>query len=192
MHTPLRLAQRDQDVFVAAAHDQPLEAGSMLHACPALAKARSSWGETALQAASHLGHRSLIADLVEVGVELDIFAACAIGDQLTVSRTLRSVPRPAYGVHGLPVLHFAVMSLDISMVEMLLAAGEPVNPERESLTPLHSAVAVNFTSAVRLLLRHGADAGARDPFGATAEEWAIELCGPNSRIRDLVSAAPST
>jgi ankyrin repeat protein len=93
----------------------------------------------------------------------------------------------ACGVHGLPLLHFAIMSRATAMLETLLSAGVEVNPMCAALPPLHSAVASGRSEFVRLLLHAGAEPAARDAYGATALDWALELDGEESTsVRHLL------
>jgi ankyrin repeat protein len=174
------------DQFVVAAHDDPAAALGMLCRNPDLAYARSSWGETGLQAASHLGHRRLIHALIDHGAGLDVFAACALGLRRAARRLLDGVHADACGVHDLPILHFAIVSTDLGMVRMLVDAGVAVNPRKASLSPLHSAVATGSLPAVRLLLVAGADPTVRDALGATAIDWAIAMDLPPAMVKDLL------
>jgi hypothetical protein len=93
----------------------------------------------------------------------------------------------ACGVHRLPLLHFAVMSRNASIVEMLLAAGVAVNPRGASLSPLHSAVAIGSIPIIRALIVAGVDRSASDAFGATALDWAYEIEDRGSVIAVLLA-----
>ena len=189
MGPPQAVDQPAVDTFVAAAHEAPEVAVRWLRRNPSLAARSSSWGESALQAASHLGHTDLLQALVDGGVELDLFALCALADIQAVAAMLPSgVVGDARGVHGLPILHFAVVSGQVAMVRSLIAAGAAVNPPGASLSPLHSAVAVGSTELVHVLLEAGADAEVRDAFGATPPDWARELDGDHSEVVRLFSA----
>jgi hypothetical protein len=118
--------------------------------------------------------------LEKVGVSLDLFAKCSLGDASSAVAALRTTGEELVGVHGLPVLHFAVVSRDSATVRKLLAAGAAVNSRQASLPPLHSAVAYEDMATIELLLRAGADVLATDPFAATALDWAIHLIGEGS------------
>jgi hypothetical protein len=169
------IRQQSVDEFVDAAHEQPTAAISLLRQNPAIAEATSSWGESGLQAASHLGHQELLSRMIESAVSLDIYAACAIGDAPAVRSMLASSASDAHGIHDLPLLHFGVMSRDIAMLELLLDASVALNPPGASLSPLHSAVAIGSSAMVRLLLSAGASLACPDAFGATALDWALAL-----------------
>jgi ankyrin repeat protein len=172
---PTRSAQTAADGFVGLVHDDPRAALAEVERSPGLATAAASWGETALQAASHLGHRGLLAALIEAGATADVFAACAMADRRAV-RTLLPSSRPdALGVHRLPLLHFAVVSRDPSVVDMLLDAGVALNPRGASLSPLHSAVAIGSVPMIRALIEAGVDRTVTDAFGATALDWAYDV-----------------
>lgn len=168
------------DRFVSASHERPGAAIQMLKRNGALAGAPSSWGETALQAASHLGHRALLRALVTAGVGLDVFAASAMADRTAVIALLTPENRGALGVHGLPLLHFGIVSRNPTVLALLIGKGVPVNPTNASLPPLHSAVVVGEAYAVEMLCLAGADLDATDAFGATAAEWALDIHGSRS------------
>ena len=163
------------DALVAASHAQPALAETILADNQKLSQCQSSWGETAIQAASHLGHKALVWRIIEAGADLDLFSACAVGDQAAVMSRYNPKRPDICGVHGLPLLHFAIMGGAAGIVEALLAAGVEVNLNRAALPPLHSAVASGRHDLVRLLLDAGADATACDAYGATALDWAREL-----------------
>src|SRR6266487_2772688 len=160
------LTQDLVDAFVDVAHHDPPAASKMLRLNRDLAAADSSWGETALQAASHLGHRHLLGQLVSAGIEVDLFAACAMGDWRAARRLLSKDELDSYGVHDLPILHFGVVSRDVAIVENLLDAGVVLNPGTGSLSPLHAAVAFGSEAMIQVLLLAGADRSATDAFGA--------------------------
>ena len=179
--------QETIDALVAAAHLRPARAARMLTWNQALCRSGSSWGETGLEAASHVGHKFLAWRFIEAGAAPDIFAMCAVGARdRAISRYDRKRP-DICGVHGLPLLHFAIVSRAATTVEVLLDAGVEVNPRRASLPPLHSAVATGRCDLVRLLIEAGADRSARDAYGATALDWSIELGGKSSSsVRQLL------
>ncbi len=176
------------DLFVHLAHQSPMAALALLDRHPALSRATSSWGETALQAASHLGHRKLIAGLLECGLTLDIFAAAALGDVAAVSAMIAAGPKDLCGVHDLPLLHFAVMSRDLAMVEALIAAGAPPCPPEASLSPLHSAAGIGSKPMVHALVSAGADVSFTDAFGQTALDWAYDLRVTDPQMLELLGA----
>ena len=161
----------------------------MVAADSRFATCTSSWGETPIQAASHLGHRQLIWHLLECGAQLDLFVASAIGDLKAAKAALADTPRDACGVHGLPTLHFAVASRDVEVVTQLLGVGVAVIPRRASISPLHSAVAVGLQSILLVLLAEGADPLARDAFGATPLDWACRLYGTGSSLVRILAAS---
>ncbi len=175
------------DVFVNSAHHDPVVAIAMLRRNRSLAAARSSWGETALEAASHLGHRDLIECLVESGAGVDLFAACAMGDSQAVRGLIHDSDLAACGVHALPLLHFGVMSRDLGMVELLLRQGVELNPRGASLSPLHSAVAIGSVPMIRALVAAGVDCSLTDAFGATALDWAYDVEDRGSALAVLLS-----
>jgi len=181
-----RITQQSVDLFVHLAHASPMAAIAQLDTHPSLSRATSSWGETALQAASHLGHRKLIARLVDCGLTLDLFAATALGDVAAVNAIMAAGPKDLCGVHDLPLLHFAVMSRDLEIVEALIAAGVPLCPPAASLSPIHSAAGIGSKSMVHALVSAGADVSFTDAFGQTALDWAYELRVTDPEMLELL------
>src|SRR5258705_9873784 len=184
---PTRSAQTVADDFVGLVHDDPEAALAQLERSARLAGAAASWGETALEAASHLGHRRLLAGLIEAGAVPDIFAACVMGDMRAVEALLPFSRPDVLGVHRLPLLHFAVVGRDPSMLDMLLEAGIALNPRGASLSPLHSAVAVGSVPMIRALMEAGVDRTVTDAFGATALDWAYEVDDKGSILADFLA-----
>lgn len=168
------------DGFVSAAHFLPAVAIQMLRQDPRLARVVSSWGETPMEAASHLGHRDLIRELLRRGVGLDIFVAAALGDKTAVHALVTFENFEACGVHGLPLLHFGIVSRNVPAFQLMVDKGVSVNPVRANLPPLHSAVATGQPSAIKTLIFFGADLRATDAYGATASDWALDIHGPRS------------
>jgi ankyrin repeat protein len=186
-HGPLP-AQRAVDAFVGAAHDQPRLAALQLTQNTELAGSTASWGETALQAASHLGHRKLVSTLLEYGVSLDVFAAAALGEVVGVASFVATPGQLGIcGIHGLPLMHFAVMSRDVRTLESLIAWGVPPDPPGSSLSALHSAVSIGSRSMVRILVSAGANVMFRDAFGATPLDWANDLHIGDAMTVELLS-----
>jgi ankyrin repeat protein len=188
----IRATQAAIDAFVAAVHIDGVSAQQLLQGDPQLSACRSSWGETGLQAASHVGRKGLIWRFVETGCQLDVFAACALGSLNAVVELYDRSRPDVCGVHKLPLLHFAVVSGSMDMVETLIAAGAGINPKDAALPPLHSAVASGNAQLVELLLLAGADRAARDTYGATALDWAVDLDGYNSPLaHSLIQSSQS-
>ncbi|WP_158501847.1 ankyrin repeat domain-containing protein [Vitiosangium sp. GDMCC 1.1324] len=107
--------------------------------------------------------------------------------------------------NGITPLYLALTAHHLGIVEALLKAGANVNtPMASGNTPLHHLVALfrqrkdggykngereaMATAAVKLLLAHGADAGARDKDGETALAKALILHMPADFVLALVAA----
>ena len=180
------LSQDFVDGFISAVHDVPAIALHTLRQDPRLAWATSSWGETPMEAASHLGRHELIGELLRCGVGVDMFVAAALGDTVAVHALVTLEKLDSYGVHGLPLLHFGIVSRQKPVVDLMVDKGVPVNPARASLPPLHSAVATGQVPAIKTLVFCGADLGATDAFGLTATDWALGIHGPRSEAFELL------
>ncbi len=145
--------------------------------------------ESALDAAAHVGNREIAQFLIDAGAPKTIYAAAMLGELSTVTAMLRRDPSLASkpGVHGLSllfhaalsgnpaiadavyatspagdmnaVLHAAVASGSLPMVEWALAQGPDVDaPRYDQKTPLQVALgAGNAGIAARLR-----EAGARE------------------------------
>jgi ankyrin repeat protein len=124
--------------------------------------------------------------LLEMGIPSDPYVECALGNPSRAAALLQAGKTDLRGVHSLPILHFAVVSHDLAIVEKLLESGAPPNPRHASLPPLHSAVAYADVPIVRCLVEAGADPLAMDAFGETALDWAISLYGDSSPVAALL------
>ena len=178
--------QQSADELVVAAHCDPVTALELLAASPSLVERRSSWGESVLEAASHLGNQRLAWRCIEAGASIDLFAACALGDRRLAMRRFGATSNDARGVHGLPLLHFAIVGGSLELLDLLLEQGVAINPKRAPVSPLHTAVASKAMSVTRKLLEAGADPNAPDSMGATPLDWASDLQGPRSQAARLL------
>eukprot|EP00002_Diphylleia_rotans_P013546 TRINITY_DN2646_c0_g1_i1.p1 TRINITY_DN2646_c0_g1~~TRINITY_DN2646_c0_g1_i1.p1 ORF type:complete len:690 (+),score=138.16 TRINITY_DN2646_c0_g1_i1:91-2160(+) len=108
----------------------------------------SSWGATALHAASATGHVATVREL------LDRFPSL-------LSRVVASFPPTHDKARGSTALHWAAMSWrgsNASVVELLLSRGAVVDVcDDAGFTALHYACARGDYDAVKVLLSHGAN-----------------------------------
>jgi hypothetical protein len=99
--------------FVAKAHGNLARVQELLAQEPALVNATWDWGggdwETALGAASHMGHRAIAHLLLEHGARLDLFAATMLGRLEIVQAALAAYPEAldVPGPHGIPLIEHA-------------------------------------------------------------------------------------
>jgi ankyrin repeat protein len=152
--------------------------GQILANQPALASQRLPSGESPLMAALYRGHQQTVARLIELGVELDVFAAAATGSIGPLERALRN-PAVVNGVayDGWTPLHLAAFFGQIDAARLLLDRGaDPTAVSNNGLrnTPLHAAVAGKHQDVALLLLERGADPGSQDAGGFTAAAIASE------------------
>ena len=69
---------------------------------------------------------------------------------------------------GNTLLHIAVTSDDIGIVELILKTGTSINESRmDGMTPLHMAIESEQEENVKILLDYGARIDAKDLFGRT-------------------------
>jgi ankyrin repeat protein len=141
---------------------------------PDLVSARSSWGESPLQAASQMGRKDILALLIERGAETDFHSAIVLGDLQRVREELSRDPDLAVraGVHDLAPLYFAAAGDNLEMAELLLERGADVTQGSPAGSPIHAAVMWGGPELVTRYLEAGADPSARDHENRTARELA--------------------
>lgn len=117
--------------FVNVAHGNMAKVKELLAEHPNLLNAAHDWKhgdfETALGAASHVGHKELAAFLLERGAQANIFTACLFGKIEVLRAMLEAFPDAlnAKGPHGLTLLHHAEKGGDeaLEVKELLLEKG---------------------------------------------------------------------
>src|SRR5215471_12161322 len=94
---------------------------------PALIKATTKNGTTAVLLAVNTGHDEIAKSLVATGIELNIFEAAAMGRLDRVQELLNKSPEliKAYSPDGWTALHLSFGNLDV--VDLLLDRGADVN-----------------------------------------------------------------
>jgi FOG: Ankyrin repeat len=155
---------------------------------PSLASQRLASGESALMAALYRGHRELVDALVEMGADVDLFAAAATGRLSDLEQGLKDPQAVnAHAYDGWTPLHLAAFFGQLEAARALIAAGANVQAvSRNTLrnSPLHAAAAGKHASVALLLLRAGADPQTVDAGGYTAVQIARE-----NGLLDVVEAA---
>ena len=145
---------------------------------PELLTLRLSSGESPLMAALYRGHQAVVDELVQLGADVDIFAAAATGRLDALDRALE---RPggvnSYSYDGWTPLHLAAFFGRLDAARRLLQAGADVRAvSRNALanTPLHAATAGKHSDVALLLLDAGAEPHTLDSGGHTPERIASE------------------
>lgn len=111
---PAQLDTKTVQEFVGAGHGRVEKVKTLLEEYPNLINAAHDWGggdfETALGAASHVGHLELAQYLIDNGAQTNIFTACVFGKLDVVKLMLEIYPTSlhAKGPHGFTLLHHAV------------------------------------------------------------------------------------
>lgn len=133
---------------------------------PGVVLQRLPSGESPLMAALYRGHHAVVSALIELGAEVDVFAAAATGRLADLTRALDHPGAiNAFSFDGWTPLHLASFFGQQDACRALLDAGAAVDAtSRNSLrnTPLHAAVAGRHAEVALLLLERGADPSIHD------------------------------
>jgi ankyrin repeat protein len=163
--------------FVIAGHGNLEKVRQMCQDQPALLEMGYEWRpgdtETALQAASHVGNRSIATYLLAQGAPMEICTAAMLGDRDEIDRMLRENPDRihAKGAHGIPLMTHAVLSGDVEMAEWLFQRGATEGIS----SALSMVVGRGDVDMVRWLLEDGSpDLTWKNIQGKTAREIAVE------------------
>lgn len=114
---------------VAVSHGNLARVRELLEAHPALARASWDWGygdwETALGAASHVGHREIAGLLMAAGAPVTIFSAAMLDQLEVVQAFVAASPgiQRAKGPHGIPLLVHAELGKAARVVTYLHEIG---------------------------------------------------------------------
>jgi ankyrin repeat protein len=165
------------DELVGNAHGNLARVKEILDEHPDLLNARATWGETPIEAATQMGNRQIIDELIGRGAPVDFFTALVVGRVDQVDDELQEVPdrAKARGVHDLAPLYFAAIGGHLAAAQRLLAAGADVNASSQAASPIHGAVMGGSVEMVRFLLEHGADPLLKDYSGRDARALALEI-----------------
>lgn len=173
MTTASQPMQEQVKEFVLAAHVDFTKVQMLLAAEPQLLNARYlELDESALEAASHMGHRPIAEYLLAQGAPLTICAAAMLGQIDDVAAFLDRDPILANvkGAHGIPLIYHAALSGNTELTELLLSFGGG-----EGLTnSLHAAVKQGHVEMTRWLLARGANLAVEDFKGRTPLQVATE------------------
>ena len=175
------------DVLLAAAKaGDGARVRTLIAARPALVTERLSSGESPLMSALYHGHRHVALMLAELGAEVDVFAAAALGNIGALKKALtepRAVDRFAYD--GWTPLHLSAFFGHEEAASLLLDSGaDPRAASRNSMrnTPLHAATAGRQERVAIMLLERGGDPHAIDAGGSTPRMIAEE-----NRMREFLA-----
>ncbi|XP_029651673.1 E3 ubiquitin-protein ligase MIB2-like isoform X2 [Octopus sinensis] len=126
---------------------------------------RSS-GKTALQVASHQGHKDIVIMLLDAGANLEL-----------------------QDEDGDTALHYSAFGNQPEVMELLLLKGANINAfNKGGCSTLHVAVNKQFVKCVRVLLKHSTPVNIQDAYGDTALHDAIGK--ENRQIIDFLVSYP--
>lgn len=143
--------------------DEPVARETLaLHTDLATVRAR---GASMVRLAAYAHMRGLVADLLDLGITLDVFDAASLGRVDELQELLDATPddRDAVSEDGFTPLHLAAFFGQVKATELLLNRGAPCDPVSANdlaVHPINAAAANSHEVVVHLLLDHGADADA--------------------------------
>lgn len=187
--------------LLRAAFESPDSMRPLLRRNPELIEARTGLGETALHYLAVENQLRTVILLVEAGAQVNTLSSCG-GTPLSEAASLGYVELVEYllsqgaslhiaGQHD-PTLHEAVRSGNAAMVQLLLAAGAPID-EQNNLgeTPLHLAAEEDERLAVlELLLLAGANPMLKRIFDETPLEVALNSGSEGCASTLLAASTP--
>ncbi len=170
------LSQEMINELVVAAHHDLARVKELLAEQPNMLNENADWVETPIQAAAHVGNRSIAEYLLEQGAPLDICTAAMLGRSDEVRAILSDDPgeSQATGAHNIPVLFYPAISGNVEIAQILLDAGSPTAVDEGVNSPLHGAALFGQAVMAQWLLDHDANPYAVDYEGKTPLDRAQE------------------
>ena len=165
------MAAPGADALFAAIEGGDLETvRSIVRRSPELAGARNAEGLSAVLAARYRNETDMVDALLAADPPLDVYDAAAIGatDRLAALLDEDDSALNELSRDGMTVLHLAVFFGHPETARLALDRGAALHARAVPFgtpMPLHSAVAGNHASAVRVLLEAGADPNAEQTSG---------------------------
>jgi len=165
-----------QTLFEAIKAGDLPRVAALLQTEPRLARAVDTEGVSAVLLAVYYGRREIVDALLAQGTQLNLWEACAVGQEARTVEILDQGPAlvNAFSPDGFTPLGLAVFFGHPAVVESLLARGAEVNiPSQNAMKvcPLHSAAAqadpAVALALTRRLLAEGADPNVRQAGGWT-------------------------
>ena len=153
------LPAEDVKDFVSACHARKSVVVDMLNDEPKLVRACIDWGEgdweNGLEAAGHMGNRSIVELLLSKGAPRTIFSAAMMGERSLVESFLSagsaSVSIP--GVHDISLIYHVALSGDVDLAAIVQSVSDA--PGKNDA--LHAAVKFGHTNMVAWLINNGAN-----------------------------------
>jgi uncharacterized protein len=139
---------------------------------PALIHARNAEGISLILVACYHRRPEIVSIFVSCGATLDIFDACAVGDETRVRMMAEQFPASIhqYSADGFFPLALAAYFGHREISEFLISLGADVNQVAKNaikIAPIHAAVSSKNLEMVKLLIENGADVNARQQQGFT-------------------------
>ena len=166
----------------------------LLNAEPALAKAQTSQGVSALMLSCYFKKPEVSALLLKYTDEINLFEAAAVGKLDVVAYLVNAHPDSVndYAPDGFTPLGLACYFGQAEIARYLVLKGADVNLPSSNgfqVYPIHSAAAGNYTEIVRMLVNNGAMVNVKQQAGVTPLHSAAQNGNPDMLILLLENGA---
>jgi ankyrin repeat protein len=154
------LPQEFINEFARLAHFDSQRVQHLLKLAPGLIGARSTWDESAIEAAAHMGLTPLARYLADHGAPVSTCTATLLGLRDRVESLIKSDAGCVRerGAHDIALLAYtAYGDQHAEIADMLLRAGASLQAKALGITTLHIAARKGYVELAEVLLGHGAD-----------------------------------
>ncbi len=160
------------EIFTVIAAGELERVRALVTENPSVAAARNDRGVSAVMIALYHQRQDISDVLVATGMDLDLMELIALGRLNAVKEALKADPTVSHtSPDGFSPTHYAAFFDRPEIMSVLLEHGADVELTADNtmkVQPIHSAVAVRSMGCVRLLLKAGASANAKQERGWTA------------------------
>ncbi|HEX8219121.1 MAG TPA: ankyrin repeat domain-containing protein [Chloroflexia bacterium] len=184
MQTVNEISPEVIEQFVIAAHGNEDLVREMHAQQPYLVNVTwDKFNETPLQAASHMGNRSIARYLISQGAHPDITTHAMLGDAEQVARCLEADPEQVHarGAHGISLMYHAALSGKPEVAELIVSHGGGEGIDEA----LHAAVNFGHVDMVRWLLENGVQ-NVNAPNYDKKTPLSVALANGHTEIADLL------
>ncbi|MCP5114698.1 MAG: hypothetical protein GY953_28040 [bacterium] len=185
------MGKTGEALLEAARHGKVDQIRELLEADPAVGSYRNESGQSAVLLAKYHRQQEAVALLLDLGVELNIYEAAAVGDGERVGQLIEEdrLRLNSFSQDGFSPLMLAAFFGNTDVAADLIAGGADVNATSKNpmrLRAIHLAAAGRNLEIVRRLVKAGADVNATQQQGFTPMHAAANN-GDEEMVRFLLA-----